>query len=178
MKKAVILGLAPLLLSACVSTYAPQTPQEFRQAGGESKADYRKESLTVNRSAGDIANVLKDRHKQCLNGHRVERTFCFRRNGMNTCSTTNIDYSAMFNASSKGAELIVRSNPSGEHMVEVSKRPEGGYYMMIVDVTPTDKSHSRVDVYYHTKMATLFAGTKAWVNGTNLGCPDLALDYQ
>ncbi|HEU0186746.1 MAG TPA: hypothetical protein VFR06_02510 [Gallionellaceae bacterium] len=178
MKKAVILGVAPLLLTACISTYAPQSAQEFRQAGSESKGNYKKESLTVNRSASDIANTLRDRLKPCLNERRVDRTACARVNGVETgCSTTSLNYSATLNTSGKGAEFMVRGAPSGGHMVEITKRPDGGYHLVIADVTPIDKTHSKVDLYYFTRTPTLVADVKGWVTGADLTCQDLSKDY-
>lgn len=178
MKKAVIWSLMPLLLTACVSTYTPQSAQEFRQAGGESKGSYQKESLTVNRSASDIANTLRDRLKPCLNERRVERTVCSRMNGVvNSCSTSNFNYSATFNTSSKGAEFIVRMAPASEHTIEITKRPEGGYFMTIADITPIDRTHSKVDLYYFTRTPTLVSDVKGWVTGADLTCQDLSKDF-
>lgn len=178
MKRAIIIGLAPLLLSACVSTYVPQTTQEFRQAGSESKGNYQKESFVVNRSANDIANTLRDRLKPCLNERRVERTACARVNGVETgCSTTTLNYTATLNTSRKPAEFIVRGAPSGGHAIEITKRPEGGYLLTIADITPIDKGHSKVDLYYFTRTPTLVSDVKGWVTASDLTCQDLSKDY-
>lgn len=178
MKKTVIIGLTSLLLMAC-SVYAPQTAQEFRQSGSESKSFYMKESLTINRSAGDITNTLRDRSKQCLNEQGVVREGYVRDTVGVTrhASTQNIIYTSVLNSTRKGAELIVRSALSGDHYVQLAKVPEGGSYVSIIDVTSIDKTHSKVDIYYHTRLPTLFAGMKGWVTGTDLKCPELHKDY-
>ncbi len=178
MKKAAIFGLAPLLLTACGVTYAPQSAQELRQAGNESKGFYKEESLTINRSAGDITNTLRDRSKQCLNGKGVVREGFVRHNGVVTQSgTQHVDFSTVLNTHGKGAELIVRATVSGDHYVQVAKVPDGGSYVSIIDVTPIDKAHAKVDIYYHTRLPTLLAGMKGWVTGTDLKCPEIYKDY-
>lgn len=156
----------------------PESAQEFRQAGNQSKGYYKEESLTISRSTGDIINTLRDRSKQCLNGKRVERDGFVRNNGVvRQTSTIFIDYSSVLNATGKGAELIVRVKSSGD-FIRVVKEPEGGAYLSIIDVTPVDRTHSKVNIYYHTNMETLLAGTKGWVTGTDLSCPEMQKDYK
>lgn len=179
MKKAVIIGLVPLLLTACGAFYAPQSAQELRQAGSESKGFYKEESLTINRSAGDITNTLRDRSKQCLNGQGVVREGYVRdsNNVTRQVGTQRIVFTSVLNTASKGAELIIRATVSGDHYVQPSKVPEGGSYVSLIDVTPIDKTHSKVDIYYFSRLPTLFAGMKGWVTGTDLKCPEIHKDY-
>lgn len=59
-------------------------------------------------------------------------------------------------------------------VMNVSKVPPMGYYLMVVDAVPISKNETRID-YYGPSMGvdTITKAIKGWAKGTNMGCPDL-----
>ena len=61
-----------------------------------------------------------------------------------------------------------------EGATELGDIPHDGWYMMVVDAYPVDKSTTRIESYFQqTGYKGAFTSIKPWVTGTNSGCPDL-----
>ena len=73
----------------------------------------------------------------------------------------------------KHTELHVQQHHS-QGVLKVSKEPEGGYYMMVFDVTKLGKNKNRVEYYGPSSgFDTMVTAIKGWIDGKNVGCPDL-----
>lgn len=58
--------------------------------------------------------------------------------------------------------------------MKVTKEPEGGYYLLVADAYPVDKTRTRVQIF-HPSMGSdvLIQAIRGWASGENLGCPDM-----
>jgi hypothetical protein len=69
-------------------------------------------------------------------------------------------------------ELHVQQHQSG--VLKVTKEPEGGYYLLVADAYPVDKSRTRVQMFGPSiGYDVLIRAIKGWASGENLGCPDM-----
>ena len=159
----VICAATPVLLG-CVSH--PLTAQEFREAvpGSFSGAV---EEFEVNRSVAAIGRTFKKKGPDCLDV-TVETT-----------SQTNMSYQhykttykPSVAVSAQRAELHLQQKHS--NTVNVSKQPEGGYFLLVADAEPLGAKRSRVTLYKPKfGYKTLIRAVKGWASGENTGCPDM-----
>ncbi len=155
-----------LLLSAC-SLKQPQTADEFRKAApGAFMAKL--ESYEVNRPFKDVAKAFKSQAPKCLSAR------------IRTESRTNTSYQVIVTKynptvkiSSKKAELHVQQLHE-QGVMNVSKVPPKGYFLMVVDAIPVARNKTRID-YYGPSMGVdnITKAIKGWATGKNMGCPDL-----
>jgi hypothetical protein len=155
-----------LVLSGCVTSH-PQTAQEFREAvPGAFMAEV--ETFEVDRPFADVADTFQTKAPQCLSG-RVKTT-----------SQTNMSYQVIVTAytptvhvSQEHAEIHLQQHHE-QGVMNVTKEPEGGYYLLVTDAYPVDASRTRIEMYRPSMgYKPIIQAIKGWATGDNLGCPDL-----
>lgn len=162
-----IITAAALLLGGCVSSH-PQNAQEFRDAvPGAWSADF--ETLTVNRPFQDVARTFRQKAPECLDVR------------IRTTSQTNMSYQVIVTkynptvvVGDARAELHIQQDHE-QGVMNVTKKPEGGYYLFVADAQPAGADQTKVSIY-RPKMGYqhVTQAIKGWASGDNLGCPDLA----
>lgn len=160
------LAIAAILTSGC-AIHHPQSAEEFRQAAPGAFMG-KKETFEVNRAFKDVARTFQKKAPQCLNV-RVK-----------TVSQTTTSYQVLVTkykptvlVSNQRAELhIQQHHESG--VINVSKEPEGGYYLVVTDAYPISKNKTKI-VMYRPSMGfdVMIKAIKGWASGQNTGCPDM-----
>ena len=97
-----------------------------------------------------------------------------------TTSQTNMSYQVIVTTykptvvvKGKKAELHVQFHHD-QGVVNVSKEPVGGYYLLVADAQPLTPTKTRIDLYRPSMgHAVLIQAVKNWATGENVGCPDL-----
>lgn len=157
--------LASVWLAGCISH--PQTAEEFRKAvPGAFSAEV--ETFEVARSFDDVANTFKEMAPACLN-KRIKTT-----------SRTHMSYQVIVTAykptvlvTGDKAELHVQQHHEAG-VLNVSKEPEGGYYLLVADAQPIGSGRTRVDLYRPSiGHGVLVKAIRGWATGEQVGCPDL-----
>src|SRR5712692_1902538 len=154
-----------LLLVGCAT--APKNAEEFRQAMRSSP--FKKvESFEVARPFQDVSSTLRKKGNECL--ARTVRWTARSSGSFNTRSGVNT-YKPTFVANANRAELHVQLKRSA--VVEVGSPPDG-FYRVVLDATPMAKDRTRIDMYALSIDDNLIRkAMRGWVQGDNLGCPDL-----
>ena len=162
----VLIGALSLLaLSGCVSH--PQTAEEFRKAvPGAFSATV--ETFEVDRPFNQVANTFQKMGPHCLS------------KTIKTTSQTNMSYQVIVTTykptvlvTGKKAELHVQQHHE-QGVVNVSKEPDGGYYLLVADAQPMTPTKTRIDLYRPSMgFGVLIQAVKNWATGENVGCPDL-----
>lgn len=157
-----------VLLSGCAAmTGHPQTAEEFRQAvPGAFLGEV--ESFEVNRPFREVADTFREKAPVCL--HKTIRT----------TSQTNMSYQVIVTTynptvlvDAERAELHLQQHHEAG-VLNVTKEPEGGYYLLVADAIPVGKNNTRIDLYRPSVgFDVLIRGIKGWATGDVLGCPDL-----
>ena len=160
-----IVLLSLLGLCGCISH--PQTAEEFRKAvPGAFSATV--ETFEVDRPFNQVANTFQKMGPNCLS------------KTIKTTSQTNMSYQVIVTTykptvlvTANKAELHVQQHHE-QGVVNVSKEPDGGYYLLVADARPINKSKTRVDLYRPSMgFGVLIQAVKNWATGENVGCPDL-----
>jgi hypothetical protein len=167
-KKLLTVFAVHTLLSGCAAmTGHPQTAEDFRQAvPGAMTAKV--ESFEVNRPFADVAATFSSKAPECLDVT------------IRTTSKTNksyqvivTDYNPTVRVSDNRAELHMQMHHEAG-VLNVTKEPPGGYYMMVADASPVGHQTTRIDLYRPAYGYGLLTKTiKAWADGSNTGCPDM-----
>jgi hypothetical protein len=153
-------------LSGCVG-HMPQTADEFRkELPGAFLGEV--EKFDVNRSYTDIGKTFQKMAPKCLNV-RIKST--------SQSSTSYQVVVTKWHPTVKITKQKTELHSQQLHeqgVMNVYKVPPNGYYMMVVDATPTGKNKSQVTMYRSSVgNETLIKAIKGWASGKNLGCPDL-----
>ena len=168
MKKIILLpGLLLLLAASGCSIKHPQTAEEFRQ-GAPGAFMGTKLSYEVNRPFAKVAASWKKQAPKCLDAR------------IRTESRTNTSYQVI--VTKYNPTVIVGKNKAELHLqqlheqgvMNISKVPPKGYFMMVFDAVPVSKNKTRID-YYGTSLSHfdhITTAVKNWANGKT-GCPDL-----
>ena len=155
-----------VLLSGCV-THHPQTAAEFRKAvPGAFMAKV--ESFEVNRPFSVVAKTFQAKAPECLDVK------------VKTTSKTHMSYQVIVTnfkptvvVTKEKVELHVQQHHESG-VLNVSKEPKGGYYLLVTDAYPLEKNKTQVDMYRPSiGFDTLIKAIKGWATGENVGCPDL-----
>jgi len=161
----VIIVLNLLALFGCISH--PQTAEEFRKAvPGALSAKV--EMFEVDRSFSQVANTFQKMGPNCLS------------KTIKTTSQTNKSYQVIVTTykptivvTGKKAELHVQFHHD-QGVINVSKEPVGGYYLLVADAQPLSPTKTRIDLYRPSMgHGVLVQAVKNWANGEIVGCPDL-----
>jgi hypothetical protein len=158
--------LFTLLLSGCVTSH-PQTAEEFRKAvPGAFMAKV--ETFEVNRPFRDVARTFQKKAPECLN-LRIKTT----ERSSTSYHVVVTAYKPTVRVSAQRAELHVQQHHEAGVM-NVTKEPEGGYYLLVTDAYPLDKNRTRIDMFAPSMgHDVLISAIKGWATGKNVGCPDL-----
>jgi hypothetical protein len=168
MKTSVILSVVffTVMLSGCVMHH-PQTAQEFREALPGAFMG-KLETFEVNRPFSEVAQTFQKKGPECLDVT------------IKSVSQTNMshqviitDYNPTVLVSEEKAELHVQFHHEAGVM-NVTKEPQGGYYLIVTDAFPLDKNRTRVEMYRPSMgHGVMVKAIKGWATGENVGCPDL-----
>jgi hypothetical protein len=157
--------LCTIWLSGCISH--PQTAEEFRKAvPGAFSAKV--ETFEVDRPFNLVAGTFQKMGPTCL-----AKT-------IKTVSQTNMSYQVIVTTykptvlvTEKKAELHVQQHHE-QGVVNVSKEPDGGYYLLVADARPINQTKTRIELYRPSMgHGVLIQAVKNWATGENVGCPDL-----
>lgn len=160
-------SMAAVVLLAGCALQQPQTPEEFRQM--VPGATFGKtETFEVSRPFPQVADTFQKRAPACLNVS--VRTTSQTATSYQVIDT---DYKPTVRVTPQRAELHVQQHHR-TGVIKVSKEPEGGYYLMVVDAYPAAAGKTRVQIFGPSiGVAPLVTAVKGWASGDNLGCPDL-----
>ncbi len=161
-------ALSCALLSGCAAISGhPQTAEEFRIAvPGAFLAEV--ESFEVNRPFSEVAHTFQKKAPECLNVT------------IKTVSRTNMSYQVIVTTykptvlvNGAKAELHVQFHHD-QGVMNVTKEPDGGYYLVVADLFPMGNNRTRVDIYGPSMgHDVLMKGIKGWAASDSSGCPDL-----
>ena len=154
-----------MFLAGCVSH--PQTAEEFRVAVPGAFMG-KVETFEVDRSFSTISNTMKQKAPECLDVT------------IKTTSQTTTSYQVI--VTNYNPTVIVTGQRAELHLqqvheqgvMNVSKVPENGYYLLVMDATPISSNKTRIDMYRPSMgFDVLIKALKGWATGDNVGCPDL-----
>lgn len=161
-------ALACALLSGCAAmTGHPQSAEEFRKAvPGAFMGEV--ETFEVDRPFSEVARTFQEKAPECLDVT------------IRTVSRTNMSYQVIVTTyrptvlvNGQRAELHVQFHHD-QGVLNVTKEPEGGYYLLVADLFPLERDRTRVDLYRPSMgYDVLVKGVKGWAASDNSGCPDL-----
>ena len=161
-------ALSCALLSGCAAISGhPQTAEEFRKAvPGAFLGEV--ESFEVDRPFSEVARTFQKRAPDCLNVT------------IKTVSRTNMSYQVIVTTykptvlvNGDKAELHVQFHHD-QGVMNVTKEPDGGYYLVVADLFPLGDNRTRVDLYRPSMgYDVLIKGIKGWAANDSSGCPDL-----
>jgi hypothetical protein len=173
MRKAILLLLVMGLFPMAGCGAAPKTPTEFRQSVSAGMMGYQHESFKVNRSFKEIGKTFEKMSNKCLDVRVVRTVTINPRDGAGS-SDSYYQYKPTVNISNDSAELYVQVQISGK-VLKLQAEPDGGYFVLLTDVTPVNKGSSDVKVFYAPAHAKeMLASVKGWATGEDLSCPDVA----
>ena len=170
MKRSAVLAaaLSCALLSGCAAISGhPQSAEEFRKAvPGAFLGTV--ESFEVDRPFSEVARTFQKRAPECLNVT------------IKTVSRTNMSYQVIVTTykptvlvNGEKAELHVQFHHD-QGVMNVTKEPDGGYYLVVADLFPLGDNRTRVDLYRPSMgYDVLIKGIKGWAANDSSGCPDL-----
>lgn len=166
LKKTVLISCLIAILPACAIKH-PQTAEEFRKAAPTAFMA-KVESFTVDRPFKEVAKTFKEKAPKCLNV-RVKTT-----------SRTSTSYQVIVTkfkptviVNKKRAELHVQQLHE-QGVMNVSKVPDGGYYLMIADAYPLANNKTMIEMFRPSMgFDVMVTAIKGWATGKVKGCPDL-----
>lgn len=155
-----------LLMSGCVTSH-PQNAEEFRVAvPGAFMA--MTETVEVDRAFSDVSATFQKRATECLNV-KVEMT----EQSATSYHVVVTAYKPTVMVSDQRAELHVQQHHE-KGVLNVTKEPEGGYYLLVADAYPIENNRTRLELFGPSRgYDVLIRAVKGWANGENLGCPDM-----
>ena len=161
-----------LLLVGCGTM--PQNAEEYRQQTLQAKRaglgifGVSAETFEVARPFQEVSSTLQKKSGECL--ARTIRWTATSAQYINTRSGVDT-FKPTFIAKSNRAELHVQLKRSAVH--EVGAPPDGSY-RIVLDATPLAAKRTRIDIYMNSADDSLLGkALRGWVQGDNLGCPDL-----
>jgi outer membrane murein-binding lipoprotein Lpp len=157
--------LCTLWLSGCVSH--PQTAEEFRKAvPGAFSAKV--ETFEVDHPFSQVASTFQRMGPNCLS--KTIKTTSQTTTSYQVIVTT---YKPTVVVTGTKAELHVQQHHE-QGVINVSKEPAGGYYVLVADALPLTPTKTRIDLYRPSiGHSILIQAVKNWATGENVGCPDL-----
>lgn len=154
------------VLTGCVTSH-PQNAIEFRAAvPGAFLAKVGK--YEVSQPFQKVASRFEKMAPKCLN-------VTIKTVSQSTTSYQVIvtEYKPTVILSEDRAELHVQQHHA-QGVMKITEEPEGGYYLMVVDVIKVDEGTTRIE-YYGPSVGheSIIKAIKGWASGENVGCPDL-----
>ena len=155
-----------VFLSGCAIGPHPQNASEFRKALPGSMFG-KKESFTVKRKLRDVAKSFKKMAPKCLR-KRVKSTS----SGYMHHQVVVTDYTPTVVKKKNKVELHLQQDHI-QGVMNVTKKPKGGYYMLVTDAFKVGKNKTKIDMYYASMGSdSIIKAIKGWANGKK-GCPDM-----
>jgi len=134
----IIVVLSLLVLCGCVSH--PQTAEEFRNAvPGAFLAKV--ETFEVERPFSQVASTFQKMGPSCLS--KTIKTTSQTTTSYQVIVTT---YKPTVMVTGKKAELHLQQHHD-QGVLNVSKEPDGGYYLLVADAQPVTQTKTRIDLY-------------------------------
>jgi hypothetical protein len=158
-------ALFAIWIPGCISH--PQTAEEFRKAvPGAFSAKV--ETFEVDRPFSQVAGTFQKMGPDCLS--KTIKTTSQTTTSYQVIVTT---YKPTVLVVGKKAELHVQQHHE-QGVINVSKEPDGGYYLLVADAQPVTQTKTRIDLYRPSMgHGVLIQAVKNWATGENVGCPDL-----
>lgn len=146
----------------------PRTPELLVQNAKDGSMYSDKEVFEVKRPISQVTAVLKEKSAECLQ-RKVETRWI--QNGMKRRQVVAL--TPTVKAHKDYTQLALQSKTI-EGATELGGIPPDGWYMMVVNAYPVNKSATRIESYYqHNSYKGAFTAIKPWLTDTNSGCPDL-----
>jgi hypothetical protein len=164
-------ALCSVWLAGCGISH-PQTAAEFRSAvaGAQSAT---KDTFEVNRPLAQVGASFQRLASECLS-KTIRMTE--HQPGVSYMVVTST-YKPTVHVSASGAELQVQISQRG-NIINVSKEPEGGFYLLVADARSVSAAKTRIDLYHPTiGHAQLVQAVRAWASGTSVDCPSSFTGY-
>lgn len=168
------------LLSGCAGGPMPQTGEEYR--AGIAKGGFGSEMKTyeVNRPYKKVADALVSKSKECLNV-KLAKNKCIRQGVANSCKAYEVFYRPTVVKTASKTQLHVqwRRDPWDSMFLGGGQPPADGLFIAAFDVEPAGPGKTKVTTYGPSidHLKTVPNAVKHWVEGTNMGCPDLTKPY-
>ncbi len=147
----------------------PQTAQEFRQAvPGSFSAKH--QSYDLNRSYRQVADTLSAKATECFNV-AVE----VRSSGYGSSAHWTDYYKPTVVVGDQRTEFHLQQYKDQKNLIKPHEEPEGGYYLMVVDVNRVSRNKVSVDMYApRVGYGHVVDAVDGWIRGTSELCPDMA----
>ena len=164
----IAIALVGASLTGCAITSGhPQNADEFRQAVPGAFMG-KLETFEVDRPFADVAETFQRKAPECLNV--TIRTVSSTYQSYQVIVTT---YKPTVVVNGRKAELHVQFHHD-QGVMNVTKEPDGGYYLLVADLFPIGDRRTRVDLYRPSMgYDVLIKGVKGWARSDSAGCPDL-----
>jgi hypothetical protein len=163
-------ALCSIWLAGCSISH-PQSATEFRNAAGAQTAA--KDTFEVNRPLSQVGASFQRLASECLS-KSIRMTE--HQPGVSYMVVTTT-YKPTVHVSPSGAELQVQASQRG-NIINVSKEPEGGFYLLVADARAVSAAKTRIDLYRVTiGHAQLVQAVRAWASGTSVDCPSSFTGY-
>ena len=167
-----LLALVSIILNSCAiqPVEQPQNREDFKAAIAKGAAFTKVQTHVANRRFQDAIRLLRTKTEECLNYRYTETT----RNAFTglITGTTAHEYKGTFRAvNAAHAELTMQHNPLGPRVG--AKMPEGGFYVLAVDVDRTSANTTRLTFYGSTfsPLDSTYEAIKKWSEGEAVACP-------
>ena len=160
---------AAALVAGCAALTVPQNAEEFKSTAGEKYAD----KFEVKRSYRSVSDTLKKKSAECLDVS-VTRSYVEYNGPYRANKTKTVKYRPAVSATASKTEMQLQEDDGT--VGGMQSVPQGGMYIVVVDVSPAGSASTRVEIYGANFgfWGAIPAAIKGWVNGENLsGCPQL-----
>jgi hypothetical protein len=162
-----LLCFSVILLPGCVTT-TPQTREDFKTWTKEHTSMGLYEVYTVNRSFEDVVASLQKKWLQCYDINATTRRVS---GGITTSNYTDTFHPKFKKVDKSHLEMTLQMTTKG--MIMLNKTPEGGEYVIALDVQRLSKNKTNLIWYsYSWGKKDELERTKAWGSGKDAPCPD------
>lgn len=159
-----VIGVA--LLAGCVTS--PQTREELKVSTRNHTSMAIVESHTANRRFEDVAATLQKKWQECYN---IQVTTTRKtQSGMTTSRYRDEFHPHARKVNNSLVEMTLRMTTQG--MVMLNKVPEGGEYIVALDIVRLPGDKARLDWYSPAwGWKDAWAAAQQWSDGKNAPCP-------
>lgn len=158
--------IALIFLAGCAIKPHPQSAAEFKKVLPGSTFG-KKETYVIKRSFRRVAKSLNTLAPKCLN-KRIKSTS----SGYMHHQVIVTDYNPTVTIKKNFVELALQQDHI-QGVMNVTKKPKGGYYMLVVDAFKAGKNKTKVVMYYPSIGSdVIIKAIKSWIKGKR-GCPNL-----
>ncbi len=170
-KHLIVFSLFTGVLTGCGSM--PKTADLLVENAQGGKMFSQKDSFVVHQPVSRVAAVLKEKSAECLQ-RKVTSSHWEQQGSSNVHRVQSVSFTPIMQITKERARLTVQLKDVSQGTTNLGGMPPDGWYAMVVDAYPVDKSTTRVESYFQDSgYDVMHAAVKPWVTGTNTGCPDL-----